>query len=92
MLPRGPHVLDAFTDGAYGLLSASAKRGSSAKLFLDCSTIDVKTSLQVGKAVEKSGFGSFVDSPVSGGPNGAIAGTLTFSTYFSSNETHKLCS
>lgn len=76
MLPKGPHVLDAFTNAEKGLLTAtsSARR----KLFIECSTIDVKTSLQVGAAVSVSGLGDFVDSPVSGGPNGANAGTLTF--------------
>jgi 3-hydroxyisobutyrate/3-hydroxypropionate dehydrogenase len=76
MLPKGPHVLDVFTHPTSGILSAS--KNSREKLFIDCSTIDVKTSLTVGKSVERSGLGSFVDAPVSGGPNGALAGTLTF--------------
>lgn len=76
MLPKGPHVLDAFTNPSTGLLSAS--KPSSPKLFLECSTIDVKTSLSVAEAVRKSGFGDFADAPVSGGPNGAHTGTLTF--------------
>lgn len=75
MLPKGPHVLDAFTNAVSGLLTAKSE---TEKLFIDCSTIDVKTSLIVCEAVEKSGQGKFVDSPVSGGPNGAVAGTLTF--------------
>ena len=79
MLPKGPHVLDAFTNSTSGLLSASKENGQKEKLFIECSTIDVKTSLEVGKAVENSSVGKFVDSPVSGGPNGANAGTLTFS-------------
>jgi 3-hydroxyisobutyrate dehydrogenase-like beta-hydroxyacid dehydrogenase len=78
MLPKGPHVLDVFTHPTSGLLSMSKRVAE--KLFIDCSTIDVKTSLTVGKAVENSGLGLFVDSPVSGGPNGALAGTLTFMT------------
>ena len=76
MLPRGTHVHDAFTNPATGLLSAP--KSASEKLFLECSTIDVKTSLEIGEEVKKSGLGVFVDSPVSGGPNGAAAGTLTF--------------
>ncbi len=76
MLPKGPHVHDAFTNPSTGLLTIS-KTGTE-KLFLECSTIDVKTSLLVGEEVRKSGLGSFVDAPVSGGPNGAYGATLTF--------------
>ena len=76
MLPKGPHVLDVFTNPSNGLLAISSS--SSQKFFIECSTIDVKTSLQVGEKVKKSQLGQFVDSPVSGGPNGANAGTLTF--------------
>jgi 3-hydroxyisobutyrate/3-hydroxypropionate dehydrogenase len=76
MLPKGPHVQGVFTNPSTGLLSVP--KSSSKKLFLECSTIDVNTSLLVGEAVRKSGLGFFADSPVSGGPNGAVAGTLTF--------------
>jgi 3-hydroxyisobutyrate/3-hydroxypropionate dehydrogenase len=77
MLPKGPHVRDVFTSPSTGLLLIS-KPTSGEKLFIECSTIDVKTSLLVGEAVQKSGLGCFADAPVSGGPNGAIAATLTF--------------
>lgn len=76
MLPKGPHVREVFTHPSNGLLSVP--KSSSEKLFLECSTIDVKTSLLVGEAVQMSGLGLFADAPVSGGPNGAVAGTLTF--------------
>lgn len=76
MLPKGPHVLDAFTNPENGLLTIP--RSSSQKFFIECSTIDVKTSLLVAEKAKESSLGQFVDSPVSGGPNGANAGTLTF--------------
>src|SRR5438477_4867572 len=76
MLPKGAHVLHVFTDAFTGLLSAP--KSNREKLFIECSTIDVQTSLLVGENVKESGLGIFVDSPVSGGPNGANAGTLTF--------------
>jgi 3-hydroxyisobutyrate dehydrogenase-like beta-hydroxyacid dehydrogenase len=76
MLPKGLHVHGAFTNPITGLLSILPS--GSRKIFIECSTIDVQTSILVGKEVEKSGLGLFVDSPVSGGPNGAVAGTLTF--------------
>ncbi|RSL57607.1 hypothetical protein CEP54_008220 [Fusarium duplospermum] len=74
MLPRGEHVLQVFTNPKNGLLSVS----SGTKTFIDCSTIDVKTSKEVAAAVEKSGRGVFADAPVSGGQGAANGGTLTF--------------
>ena len=77
MLPKGPHVHDVFTNPITGLLSVP-RSNSGEKLFIECSTIDIKTSLLVGSQVQKSGLGLFADAPVSGGPNGAVAATLTF--------------
>ncbi|KAG5661295.1 hypothetical protein KAF25_005417 [Fusarium avenaceum] len=77
MLPRGEHVRQVFTDSETGLLSMSPDDGES-KVFIDCSTIDVKTSQEIGQAVQQSGLGVFADAPVSGGQGGANAGTLTF--------------
>lgn len=76
MLPKGPHVQDVFLRPETGLLSIPRSR--TLKLFIDCSTIDVKTSLLIREEVENSGLGDFADAPVSGGPNGAAAGSLTF--------------
>jgi 3-hydroxyisobutyrate dehydrogenase-like beta-hydroxyacid dehydrogenase len=75
MLPKGVHVLDVFTDPLTGLLSIPKK--TTATRFIDCSTIDVATSLQVKEKVLECQAGSFIDAPVSGGPNGARAATLT---------------
>ncbi|CAG9951185.1 unnamed protein product [Clonostachys rosea f. rosea IK726] len=77
MLPRGEHVRQVFTDSKLGLLAISPMDGNS-KVFIDCSTIDVKTSQEIGEAVRKSNLGIFADAPVSGGQGGANAGTLTF--------------
>lgn len=48
------------------------------RLFIDCSTIDPKSSRAASNAVSSSGQGKFVDAPMSGGVVGAAAGTLTF--------------
>lgn len=74
MLPQGPHVKEVFTSPETGLLAASTTRSI---LFLDCSTIDTATSLAVNKLATEAGH-RFVDAPVSGGPSGADAATLTF--------------
>ncbi|KAK5224285.1 hypothetical protein LTR47_009896 [Exophiala xenobiotica] len=77
MLPAGPQVKSVYLDPTSGILAGS--RGSrNKKLFIECGTIETTAILEVGKAVAESGLGSFVDSPVSGGPMGAEAGTLTF--------------
>lgn len=75
MLPKGAHVLDVFTNLSTGLLSIPKK--TTATCFIDCSTIDVETSLQVKEKVFERQAGTFIDAPVSGGPNGARAGALT---------------
>lgn len=77
MLPRGEHVRQVFRDSEIGLLSMSPDDGEN-KIFIDCSTIDVKTSQEIGQAVQQSGLGVFADAAVSGGQGGANAGTLTF--------------
>ncbi|KAF3932325.1 hypothetical protein ABW19_dt0209171 [Dactylella cylindrospora] len=72
MLPQPKHVKGVYDEIMNGGLDNSTKR-----LFIDCSTIDVKTSLEVGSAIRDLGH-EFVDAPVSGGVVGAAAGTLTF--------------
>lgn len=44
--------------------------------FIDCSTIETATSVEISKLVAESKLGTFIDAPVSGGPNGANSGTL----------------
>ncbi|KAI3572703.1 NAD binding domain of 6-phosphogluconate dehydrogenase-domain-containing protein [Fusarium oxysporum f. sp. albedinis] len=78
MLPRGEHVCEVFTNPQTGLLSVASSALPGSKIFIDCSTIDVKTAQEVAAAVEASGLGLFADAPVSGGQGGANAGTLTF--------------
>jgi len=62
MLPEGAHVKSAYLTPQTGCIATTSK---SKKLFLDSSTIDAKTSIEVGQAIEKSGIGEFSDTPVS---------------------------
>ncbi|CAK7238056.1 hypothetical protein SBRCBS47491_010256 [Sporothrix bragantina] len=76
MLPEGAHVKSVYLDPATGVLHD----GMAAKILVDCSTIDVDTSLLVLDAVRqsKSHSGvSFFDAPVSGGTLGAEKGSIT---------------
>ena len=47
------------------------------RLFLDCSTIDVARTRALAERARAAGHG-FVDAPVSGGPEGARQGVLSF--------------
>ena len=70
-LPTSADVL-ALLDGADGLLAGLA-RGT---LFLDCTSGDGATTRRIAERLAPLGV-DFADAPVSGGTNGAEAGTLT---------------
>lgn len=72
MLPAGKHVLSVYT-GDKGIL-AVARPGT---LFIDSSTIDVKTARETIAAAEARGM-MMLDAPVSGGIAGAENAALTF--------------
>lgn len=72
MLPAGKHVAELYL-GSGGLIEAVADR----TLLIDCSTIDAETARRVAAAAGERGL-SMLDAPVSGGVNGAKAGSLTF--------------
>lgn len=75
MLPRGEHVLEVFTNSESGLLADTYQ---DSRIFVECSTIDVRTCETVANLVSQNKAGAFVDAPVSGGQRGARAATLTF--------------
>jgi len=70
MLPNGAIVKNVYSSDVIGQAPVGA-------LFLDCSTIDVATSREVGEAATAAGY-AIVDAPVSGGIAAANGGTLTF--------------
>jgi 3-hydroxyisobutyrate dehydrogenase len=70
-LPTSADVL-GLLDGADGIL-AGLRSGA---LFLDCTSGDGATTRRIAERVESLGA-AFADAPVSGGTNGAEAGTLT---------------
>jgi len=72
MLQTGQQVLHVCL-GIDGLFS-KANPGS---LYIDCSTIDVKSAREVHQLAKESNLLA-ADAPVSGGVAGATAGTLTF--------------
>lgn len=91
MLPSSDAVKTVYLDHETGILAgavSAAKAQSNSppdqKLIMECGTIETDTILAVARATqdtstsELSGTLTFADAPVSGGPMGAEAGTLTF--------------
>lgn len=80
MLPDSAAVKAVYLDPATGILAGTSSSPSS-KLLMECGTIETATILSVAAAVSALPAPhrpTFVDAPVSGGPMGAVAGTLTF--------------
>jgi 3-hydroxyisobutyrate dehydrogenase len=69
MLPAGKHVISVWNE----VVPAMTKGA----LIIDCSTIDVESSVAAHAFAARHGVGS-VDAPVSGGTGGARGATLTF--------------
>jgi 3-hydroxyisobutyrate dehydrogenase-like beta-hydroxyacid dehydrogenase len=67
-----PEVVQSIILGDNGTLMDA----QSGAVFVDFSTIDLSTSRQLASACQGRGVG-FLDAPVSGGPEGAQAGSLT---------------
>lgn len=88
MLPTASAVEKVYLDPTSGVLAGvleASKSNPQKKLIMECGTIETATILKVSKATQdeaaKLPTGAqldFVDGPVSGGPMGAQAGTLTF--------------
>jgi 3-hydroxyisobutyrate dehydrogenase len=66
------HEVEALLDGVDGILAGLAKGA----LFLDCTSGDPATSRRIADRLAERAI-AFADAPVSGGTNGAEAGTLT---------------
>ena len=70
-LPK-PNDVEQIVTGPNGVLEGLQKGG----IIVDCSTIDPMTSRKMAEVSAEKGV-TFIDAPISGGPPGAQAGTLT---------------
>ena len=70
MLPEGKHSKEIYL-GDNGIINKVSKDC----LLIDCSTIDINTSKEIGEYAEKKGI-MMIDAPVSGGVMGAQKATL----------------
>ncbi|KAB2569468.1 putative 3-hydroxyisobutyrate dehydrogenase [Lasiodiplodia theobromae] len=79
IVTAAPHVRAVYLDGEKGVIAAGkGDDDAQERLVLECSTIDVETTRDVGGALAAAGQGVYIDAPVSGGVPGAAAGTLSF--------------
>ncbi|KAJ4139681.1 hypothetical protein NW768_001022 [Fusarium equiseti] len=74
-LPAGPHVRKVYLDPMNGVIAA---KKNPERLIIECSTIEIESTQDLGKTIIEFGLGTFVDATVSGGMWGANAGTLSF--------------
>lgn len=74
-LPAGPHVRKVYLDPEQGIIAAVKNHD---RLLIECSTIEIESTQEIGKTIIDAGLGTFVDATVSGGMWGANAGTLSF--------------
>ena len=70
MLPEGKNSKEVYL-GDKGIINKVSKNC----LLIDCSTIDIQTSIEIGKQASEKGI-KMIDAPVSGGVMGAEKATL----------------
>ena len=70
MLPEGKNSKEVYL-GDKGIINKVSKNC----LLIDCSTIDIQTSIEIGKKAKEKGI-KMIDAPVSGGVMGAEKATL----------------
>ena len=70
MLPEGKHSKEVYLGE-----SVIINKVSNNCLLIDCSTIDIQTSIEIGKKASEKGI-NMIDAPVSGGVMGAQKATL----------------
>lgn len=69
VVPRGVNVQEVYLQGPGAVIRSTQKPD---RLIFECSTIDVKTTREVGDAIREAGIGRYFDSPVSVGPPSSL--------------------
>ncbi|KIW34126.1 uncharacterized protein PV07_00922 [Cladophialophora immunda] len=75
IVPTADNVRQVYLDETSGLIGAGKE---PERLILECSTIESAKSKEIGEKLKEGGYGTYVDTPVSGGVIVAGAGTLSF--------------
>ncbi|KAI4707529.1 hypothetical protein J4E89_007633 [Alternaria sp. Ai002NY15] len=74
IVPGGVDVRKVYLDEKDGVVAA---KKDQSRVMLECSTIDVNTTKEVGQKLKEADMGTYIDAPVSGGVPAAEAGTLS---------------
>lgn len=62
IVPGGADVKKVYLDSQDGVMAA---KQNGSRLMLECSTIDVESTREVGEKLGKEGLGVYIDAPVS---------------------------
>jgi len=62
IVPGGSDVKKVFLDEETGVVAA---KKDEERILLECSTIDVETTKEVGNVLKEGGWGTYIDTPVS---------------------------
>jgi 3-hydroxyisobutyrate dehydrogenase-like beta-hydroxyacid dehydrogenase len=62
IVPGGADVKTVYLDGRNGVIAATK---NDERLLLECSTIDVESTKEVGRRLEEEELGIYIDAPVS---------------------------
>ncbi|KAF2028139.1 6-phosphogluconate dehydrogenase C-terminal domain-like protein [Setomelanomma holmii] len=73
IVPTGKDVKAVYLDEKTGVVAA---KKNERRFMLECSTIEVASTQEVGKKLAEEGSGTYIDAPVSGGVPAAEQGTL----------------
>ncbi|KAF2831807.1 3-hydroxyisobutyrate dehydrogenase-like protein [Ophiobolus disseminans] len=73
IVPGAADVKAVYLDEVTGVIAVKKNKD---RLMLECSTIDVESTKEVGRKVMSEGRGVYIDAPVSGGVPAAESGTL----------------
>lgn len=75
IVPGGKDVKAVYLDEKTGVIAAKKDKG---RLMLECSTIDVDTTKEVGRRMKEGRLGTYIDAPVSVRP---ISTSITMPSY-----------
>ena len=64
IVPGAQDVKNVYLDEETGVIAAG-KAGEGGRLMLECSTIDVESTKEVGRKLGENGAGTYIDAPVS---------------------------
>ncbi|KAF9735904.1 hypothetical protein PMIN06_009719 [Paraphaeosphaeria minitans] len=74
IVPGAQDVKEVYLDETDGVIAA---KKDEERVLCECSTIDVKSTREVGEILKERGLGTYVDTPVSGGVPAAEQGDLS---------------